>query len=75
MATARFRVYPAIEEACVESTEDPRIPIRLADLYPLLSQAYEDNYVWLHDLEGDRILVSPDLFEVVRAFAECRPTS
>ena len=50
-------------------------PIRLVDLYPLLAQAYRDNYVWLRDFEDDQLLVSPDLFEVVRAFADCRPSA
>jgi hypothetical protein len=51
------------------------VPIRLADLYPLLAQAYRDNYVWLRDFEEDQLLVSSDLFEVVRAFSDCRPSA
>ena len=31
----------------------PAVPIRLVDLYPLLAQAYRDNYVWLRDFEDD----------------------
>jgi hypothetical protein len=57
------------------STHAPAVPIRLVDLYPLLAQAYRDNYVWLRDFEDDQLLVSSDLFEVVRAFADCRPSA
>ena len=53
----------------------PAVPIRLVDLYPLLAQAYRDNYVWLRDFEDDELLVSNDLFEVVRAFSDCRPSA
>ena len=53
----------------------PSIPIRLSDLYPLLAQAYRDNYVWLRDFEEDRLMVSNDLFEVIRAFSNCRPSA
>ncbi len=76
MATARLRVFPPTPDA--ETGTDPATPavsIRLVDLYPLLAQAYRDNYVWLRDFEDDEVLVSSDLFEVVRAFADCRPSA
>lgn len=75
MATARLRVFPQPELDQTDSDSSPSIPIRLADLYPLLAQAYRDNYVWLRDFEEDELLVSPDLYEVVRAFADCRPSA
>lgn len=75
MATARLRVFPRPEEEAREQAHSPAIPIRLADLYPLLAQAYRDNYVWLRDFEQDQLLVSSDLFEVVRAFSDCRPSA
>jgi hypothetical protein len=75
MATARLRVFPQPENEPQTEAYAPSIPIKLADLYPLLAQAYRDNYVWLRDFEDDQVLVSPDLFEVVRAFADCRPSA
>jgi hypothetical protein len=74
MATARLRVFPHPEEDH-QSGDSPAIPIKLSDLYPLLAQAYRDNYVWLRDFEEDELLVSNDLYEVVRAFANCRPSA
>ena len=52
MATARLRVFPHPEEEH-EGGDMPAIPIKLSDLYPLLDQAYRDNYVWLSDFEDD----------------------
>lgn len=75
MATARLRVFPRPEGDDLDSRDQPAIPIRLVDLYPLLAQAYRDNFVWLRDFEDDQLLVSPDLFEVVRAFGDCRPSA
>jgi len=75
MATARLRVFPHPEEDGYEDPHQPTVPIRLSDLYPLLAQAYRDNYVWLRDFEDDELLVSSDLFEVVRAFSDCRPSA
>jgi hypothetical protein len=75
MATAQLRVFPRPEDEPEVPVHAPAVPIRLADLYPLLAQAYRDNYVWLRDFEEDQLLVSNDLFEVVRAFADCRPSA
>jgi hypothetical protein len=74
MATARLRVFPQPEED-QENSDIPSIPIKLSDLYPLLAQAYRDNYIWLRDFEDDQLLVSNDLYEVVRAFSNCRPSA
>lgn len=75
MATARLRVFPHPDEETRDEAHGPSVPIRLVDLYPLLAQAYRDNYVWLRDLEDDHLLISSDLFEVVRAFSNCRPSA
>jgi hypothetical protein len=75
MATAHLRVFPRPEDDPHEAGHAPAVPIRLVDLYPLLAQAYRDNYVWLRDFEDDQLLVSNDLFEVVRAFSNCRPSA
>lgn len=75
MATAQLRLFPRPEEEPRDHTHAPSVPVRLMDLYPLLAQAYRDNYVWLRDFEDDQLLVSNDLFEVVRAFTNCRPSA
>lgn len=76
MATARLRVFPHPEEdETREDTHIPDVPIRLVDLYPLLAQAYRDNFVWLRDFEDEQLLVSKDLYDVVRAFFDCRPSA
>ena len=75
MATARLRLFPRPEDSEFDDSNHPSVPIRLVDLYPLLARAYQDNYVWLRDFEEDQILVSNDLFEVVRAFSDSRPSA
>ena len=57
MATARLRVFPHPEDESAIDDHNPEVPIRLSDLYPLLAQAYRDNYVWLRDFENDELLV------------------
>ena len=55
MATARLRVFPHPDDEPVEDFHAPSVPIRLAELYPLLAQAFRDNYVWLRDFEDDEL--------------------
>lgn len=75
MATARLRLFPRPEDESPEVATAPDVPIRLMDLYPLLAQAYRDNYVWLRDFENEELMVSRDLYEVVRAFSATRPSA
>ena len=75
MATAQLRVFPRPEDERHDEPHAPSVPIRLVDLYPLLAHAFRDNYVWLRDFEEEELLVSTDLFEVVRAFSTCRPSA
>lgn len=77
MVTSRLRVYagPDPDADSPHDATTPAVPIRLAELYPLLAQAYRDNFVWLRDFEDDELLVSSDLFEVVRAFSDYRPSA
>ncbi len=75
MATAQLRVFPRPDDESQEKDHAPAVPVRLLDLYPLLAQAYRDNYVWLRDFEDEELMVSGDLFEVVRAFSDCRPSA
>ncbi len=75
MATARLRVFPRPEQEPVEDFGAPAVPIRLSELYPLLAQAFRDNYVWLRDFENEELMVSNDLFEIVRAFSTMRPSA
>jgi hypothetical protein len=75
MATARLRLFPQPDDAPREDFHSPSVSIRLSELYPLLAQAVRDNYVWLRDFEDDELLVSHDLYEIVRAFSNMRPSA
>ena len=61
MATAQLRVFPHPEEEDRSELRSPGVRIRLVDLYPLLAQAYRDNFVWLRDFEDEQLVVSSDL--------------
>ncbi len=75
MATARLRLFPQPDDEPVEDFHTPSVPIRLSELYPLLAQAFRDNYTWLRDFENDEVLINSDFYEVVRAFSNMRPSA
>lgn len=77
MSTARLRLYHGPEQDAADGDGElsPAVSIRLSDLYPLLAQAYRDNFLWLRDFEEDELLVSSDLAQVVKAFSDFRPSA
>lgn len=75
MATARLRIFPRPDHDDRDQAPAPSVSVRLIDLYPLLAQAHRDNFTWLDDFADDTVLVSSDLYEVVRAFANYRPSA
>jgi hypothetical protein len=71
--SARLRVYPLAEEDA--GSPEPTVHMSLADLLPLLTLAQRNNYLWLQDFLDDEIAVTPDLYEVLRAFRCRRPSA
>lgn len=75
MVTARLRVFPYQPElpepraALPEPQAASAVPIRLAELYPLLAEAHRNRHVWLRDFADDELMVSPDLLEVIQVFS------
>jgi hypothetical protein len=71
---AQLRVYPA-----PPGEEEPIAPanvhMRLGDLLPLVAVAQRRNYLWLRDFLDDEVVVTSDLYEVLRAFRACRPSA
>jgi hypothetical protein len=68
-----LRVYPASGGSTVEAQE-PAVRVSLGDLLPLLALAQRRNYLWLQDFLEDEVCITPDLYEVLRAF-QCRPSA
>jgi len=69
-----LRVYPH-RGPQTETTQEPTVRVRLGDLFPLLAQAHRGNFLWLNDFEDDEVMVTADLYEVLRAFRCHRPSA
>jgi len=72
---AQLRVYrESASPTCMEAQE-PSVRISLRDLLPLVAVAQRRNHLWLHDFLEDEVCVTPDLYEVLRAFRSYRPSA
>ena len=74
MGTCHLRIFPYTDEEHIEQSQgqEATVSMRFGDLFPLLAEALSDDYAWLRDFEDDEIKVTPDLYDVIRAFADLR---
>jgi hypothetical protein len=71
----QLRVYPESEEADPCDSPPASVRIKLGDLLPLIALAHRNNYLWLQDFLDDEVVVTDDLYEVLRAFRCYRPSA
>lgn len=71
--SAHLRVFPSSQTSPADAQE-PTVRVSLGDLLPLLALAQRRNYIWLQDFLEDEVCITPDLYEVLRAF-RCRPSA
>ena len=69
---AHLRVFSDTFDSPTVEAQEPSINISLAELLPILSLAKRNNYLWLQDFLEDEVRVTPDLYEVLRAFGSYR---
>lgn len=72
---AHLRVYPSPSETVCPDAPEPTVRISLGDLLPLVAIAQRQNYLWLQDFLDDEVAVTPDLYEILRAFRTYRPSA
>ena len=70
-----LRVYPESLDADYADAQQPTVRVSVADLLPLIAMAKRHNYLWLQDFLDDEVRVTPDLYEVLRAFRHVRPSA
>jgi hypothetical protein len=72
---AHLRVYPLSREADASDAQEPTVHVTMGDLLPLVALAHRKNYRWLQDFLDDEVAITPDLYEVLRAFRYNRPSA
>ncbi len=71
---AHLRVYSA-RDTEDDNRQEPTISVSLGDLLPLVALAHRKNYLWLQDFLDDEVCITPDLYEILRAFQSHRPSA
>jgi hypothetical protein len=72
---AQLRVFPSATETAERDLPAPVVGIRLRDLMPLIALAQRHNYLWLQDFLDDEVRITADLYDVLQAFRNCRPSA
>jgi hypothetical protein len=72
---AQLRVYPRSAEAYRSEVPAPTVGVRFGDLLPLVALAQRHNHLWLRDFLDDEIRITADLYDVLRAFRNYRPSA
>ena len=70
---AHLRVYPLEHEEA--EPQEPTVHVGLRELLPILALAQRNNYLWLQDFLDDEVAVTPDLYQILRAFRCRRPSA
>ncbi len=70
---AHLRVYP--QSLDTPDVQPATIRVSLGDLLPLVALAHRQNYLWLKDFLDDEVVITSDLYEVIRAFQSRRPSA
>lgn len=72
--SVQLRVYPRPEGDEIDSPV-PSVRMSLGDLLPLMAMAQRQNNLWLQDFLDDEVIVTEDLYEILRAFRSYRPSA
>jgi hypothetical protein len=72
---AFLRVYSTSPEQENTEAQPATVRVTLGDLLPLVALAHRQNYLWLQDFLDDEVVITEDLFEVLRAFRCTRPSA
>lgn len=75
MSSPHLRIYPRRDDSEGSARQQPAVAMKMSELFPLLAEAYRGDYLWLEDFADDAVMVTSDFYEVVHAFAQCRPSA
>jgi len=69
--------YPRVYPPSLEASEGPPATVRvqLGELLPLVALAHRKNYLWLRDFLEDEVAITEDLYGVLKAFYQTRPSA
>ncbi len=75
MSRTSLKLYTEPETASQPDRPQPMVTVTLAEVLPLLADAFESRRLWLRDFEHDPVTISSDLYEVLMAYRYYRRPS
>lgn len=69
----RLKLYTG--ELQPQSPEPPPIKVRLGEVTRILRDAVGHDRTWLCDFADEEVMISADLYEVLSAYSQLRPTA
>ena len=76
--SAQLRVYPGLDEADFDTAPaqpEANVRVSLRDLLPVVALAQRLKFIWLQDFLDDEVLITSDLYDVMQAFRNVRPSA
>jgi len=73
MMRHRLRLYTGEEEQ--NAVSEPKTTVKLGEIVGILAEAVRYDRVWLQDFEDDDVEISADLYEVLSAYWNLRPSA
>lgn len=70
----RLRLFTG-ESDTATAVAEPEVTVKLGDISRILADAVRTKRAWLRDFEDDQIQVSADLYEVLSAYWNLRPSA
>ncbi|MFN8707828.1 MAG: hypothetical protein ACK50J_14215 [Planctomyces sp.] len=71
----RLRLFVGADEQQATAAAEPEVSIRLEELTRILADAIIWDRSWIHDFGDDEVRISSDLFEVLSAYSQMRPSA
>lgn len=71
----RLRLFIGEDELKCAELPTPEVSIQLEELVRILQDAIIWDRTWLRDLADERVAISADLYEVLTAYAQLRPSA
>ena len=70
MSDRRLTIFS--QTTAAPQASEPSVSLSVAELVPLLVDAFQTDRTWLRDFGGDGVRVSADLYEVLLAYQQLR---
>ena len=70
----RLRLFVGDEDQA-ENLNQTQVAIELGEFTRILSDAIIWDRTWLHDLNDEEVKISSDLYEVLMAYSQLRPSA